>query len=57
MAYSIASIISIAALLIGWQWNIEWMWIIGFMATMILAWFGVLKMIFVDWPNKGYEND
>ena len=57
MGYSIASVISIAALLIGWQWNIEWMQVIGFIATMILAWVGVLKMIFVDWPNKGYEND
>jgi len=54
MGYSIASVISIAALLIGWQWNIEWLWIIGFMATMILAWFGLFRMIFIEPWEKDY---
>ena len=56
MAYLIASIISIAALLIGQQWNIDWLEAIGLIGVWMLVWFGLLKMFFIDLPNKGYEN-
>jgi hypothetical protein len=55
MAYLIASILSIAALLIGWQWKIEWLQVIGFLFVWLLVFLGALKMFFIDLPNKGYE--
>lgn len=54
MWYVITSIISIAILLVGWRWNIEWMQVIGFIATMILAWVGIFRMLFIESWEKDY---
>lgn len=54
LSFSLVSMISIAILLVGWRWNIEWMQVIGFMATVILAWIGLFRMLFIEPWEKDY---